>query len=504
MSSARWPTAATLVLLYLGALLWLALIKAPTLHEPHYWDALGSYMFQVRFLAEHGFDREAYRKLGYVRPPLITGLGAWLYAHGAGSRVALRIVIWLLGALIPPATWVIARALGGTRRSAALAFALIALAPTFVAQAGLWQMDLPVTALATVAWALLLRGHRIAFMICATLAVLTKEVGYFLCVPAFVLLLLRAWPAASPMQTSLRQRAADPLGAAQTPPLALVTTAWRVLRSAWPALIPAAALAVWFGIHLWLVGHLSHPAYQSALGWHRWSDVLLHNWLEGGRILLWPCAALAIRAALFHARQGQRPAPAEALDAVAVVATLAGVLALPILFPGALPRYPLPALPMLCALSAAGVMTLARHRTAVSLGLCTLLVLLWWEPSVHGNPGGHMDGNLSYRKALLAEQQASQALAAAHPKSVLAHFPMYTVITAPPEDGFLPAPLQARIPDARTPLSELCRSDFLVESRHGESLAGTVTRLSQANALSLWQTFGSGDWTIAIYRIHCP
>ena len=52
------------LLAFLLAVVALLLLKAPTLRDPHYWDALGCYVFQGRFMAAHGLDFAAYKTLG--------------------------------------------------------------------------------------------------------------------------------------------------------------------------------------------------------------------------------------------------------------------------------------------------------------------------------------------------------------------------------------------------------------------------------------------------------
>src|SRR5207248_6763267 len=85
---------------------------------------------------------------------------------------------------------------------------------------------------------------------------------------------------------------------------------------------------------------------RDALGAHFILDTMIHQFVEGGRLALLPFAALALR----------RPQRDDAR-----LATAAGLVALPLLFPAPLPRYMLAGLPWLGALAALGLMPLRRR-----------------------------------------------------------------------------------------------------------------------------------------------
>src|SRR5262249_38841458 len=143
---------------------------------------------------------------------------------------------------------------------------LCAVAPLYVAQAGLALSDLPMAALATWAWVALVRGRVRTWLLLSALAVLTKESAYFLCVPAFVLEWLRTGRS-------------------------LPATAGRGLVLAGPGLV----LAGWLGALHGLPGHAVPRLNRDALGANFILDTVIHQLVEGGRILLFTLAVLALR-----------------------------------------------------------------------------------------------------------------------------------------------------------------------------------------------------------------
>lgn len=498
-------------LVFLAAVLWLALVRGSTLDDPHYWDALGSYSDQVRILSTRGLDLAAYEGLHYVRPPLFTGLLSLLRAVGLGGRPVQRIVVFLLGGVLVAATFSIAaslrgRAAGRGGRRPGLdpapisAAVLCATNPLLLAQAGLVQADLPVTALMALAWALLLRGRTIGFVLSAAAAVLTKEIAYALSFPA---LLLLGWRHRALWPPVLRARLAADGEDGQDRVRRPRGTRWSPLplvRALAPGLVPGLVLLAWELVHRRIVGHILHPGYTQMLSARLGVSALVNNLTDGGRPVLWLLAIFTLRAAL---RERTADAAQRLYRAPEVVITFAAAATLPLFFPAALTRYMMPALPLLCALAALALARAARPLllTAV-LGAASLA--LGWLGSWHDESGNHIDCDPTYRKELAAQQQAARALAAAAPRRVLSTFPMYTVLTAPPEDGFLQAPLPAVVVLGGEPLAELCRGDYLLWTNLGEPADAAVATLQAARALTLWREIRSGKSHIRIYQIRCP
>jgi 4-amino-4-deoxy-L-arabinose transferase-like glycosyltransferase len=467
--------------------------KWGTLSDPHYWDALGCYVFQGRFIATHGAHFGAYRELGFVRPPLYTSLLAGFIATGHGGREVLHLLSWALGVLVLGATYLLSRRLGAGPRTAWTAVLLCALSPLFFAQTGLAQSDLLATLLCTTAFALLLGGSTAGYLVFACLGVLTKESAYFICAPASLWLLWRAQEARDG-QASLRFWHWRGQGAA--------------VRRALPALVPCAVLFLWEVLHRVVIGEVMHPAYRAAIGPNHLDAAIIHEFIEGGRLPLSMLAALPVVGLLRPrtlGRFGLSPAALGARQRLGVLAAAAGVLVLPFLFPAPLPRYMLLSLPLLCALSALGLSQLpVRARAAALLFLSAILILGWRGQSWHTNGGHHLDANLAYRRLLTLQTQAARALFQEHPRGVLATFPMVLVVRAPPDDGFLPAPLPASVVRNDETLAQLCRSDFLIEDSQGLPVTGAMAVLRQAGALVPWRTFSNGDDIIRVHRVRCP
>lgn len=460
-------------------------LKWPTLHDPHYWDALGCYVPQARFFAEHGFDWQVYQTLSYVRPPFLTVLLGLLMRVTAGSREALHLAIYLFTSLLLCATYAIARALRASSGTAVLAALLCFAAPPVFAQAGLVQSDLPAAALAATAWALLLHRRTGWFVVVASLAVLTKESGYAICPPAALLLYLRAG----------------------RPPLVSL----RAIRAALPAGIPCLVLALWLVLHQKLTGAAMLDDHKSAIGPSALITALNHNLLDSGRFVLWGLAALAIRHA---AREPAWPSRTE------VLLTALAAASLPLFFPAWLPRYMLSSLPMLAALAALGAASLPRNSAVGAAALSLMLLVFGWRGALTKADNAHLEVSTRYRELLLVHKQTAEQVAALTKKRVLGGFPTFFLLTAPAEDGYLMRPAPIWVPSKGMTLAQLCENDYLVEAQD-PSVREAITTLAQAGALELVKerlppgsprpTRAPGaplnhevDRAVRIYRLRCP
>lgn len=474
----------------------LLLLKWPTLHDPHYWDALGCYVPEARFLAEHAFDWSRYRDIYFLRPPLFTGLLALFIRLLGPAPVVLHVVTCVVVAAALPATYAIARRLRVSPLGSMIGVALCLCSPSYFAQAGLVQSDGPVTSLVAVAWALLLSGRVTGYVVCASLAVLTKESAYFLCLPAALL---------------LAARTLGRLGASRlSRPVALA-----VLRAVLPAAVPCLVLFLWLLVHRVLMGTLAPGNAGEFVGPGHLLWALRHDLLDGGRLLLVACAALVV----VPAWRRSTDAPTR-LPVLEIRATAVAVLAMPLAFPGPLPRYMLPALPLLCALAAAGLARLRIPLRPAAAASALLLLIAGWHGRWNRWDIAHLEVSLAYRDLLALHQQAARELAAEHPRAVLADFPFITAATAPPADGYLPAPLPARMARDES-MAALCQYDFLVEAQSSQVVTA-LRELQRHNAVTLWRELGpppraaaaappglapldpERDLTVRLYRVHCP
>jgi hypothetical protein len=476
--------------LYGWALAFAALLvtKWPTVDDPHYWDALGCYVAQSHYMAEAKLDWSRYA-LPYLRPPLYTGALAWLIAKVSARRELLHIVTLAWVALALPGTFFIARRLGAAVRWAWFAAVLCLLMPVFFSQAGMAQTDLPAAALVAVAWAIALEDRRWRFALVGSLAVLTKESSYFICLPAGLLFYARELPEGRRIH----------VGAA--------------LRAAITPAVPCVALALWLVAHRALTGRFmgeDHVAAVFNLG--STAGAFLHNFIEGGRIVLLAFLLLLL--------VRERRAPTPGLDRAELWTTTLAVVALPILFGAGQPRYMLPSLPMMCVLAALGVARLGpKARLAAVIALPALSVLGWFGESWHTNHGCHLESNLAYRKLLWHQVEAARALAAEKPRRVFSDFPMISLLRAPPGDGHLPEIIANQPPRGDEELPELCTFDYIIEA-DGGSVDKALAKLRAANAVTLWRQFGERgkvigsrpgtpswavtDHTIRVYRVACP
>lgn len=504
-----------LILLWLLSAALLILAKWQSLGEAYYWDAVGCYVPQARELARHGWHLSGYRGLPFIRPPLYTGVLAAVMHYLSPAREALRIVTILWCALCLPAVYAICRGLGGRRLAALLAMVLCGISPIFFSQLGMVQTDLPAAALCACAWALILFRQRAGFALVASLAVLTKESTIFICLPAALLIAGRHAELWTPPG-----RAARPGASPLLPRLV------RALLHAWPTTLPAVVLFLWLLLHRHLTGHMVAADHLEAMfSLPTLGNAFLHSFVESGRPFLVLAAAPAVIHALRSFCQLRQPAfhpdRDESADRCgAVLMTALGVLALPIIFSAGLPRYMLLSLPLLCALAALGLQRLTREqRLGATVLLGAALLLGWHGDSIHENGGHHLERNQDYQTLLRLHVQAAQALQAEHPRAVLCAFPMTSILTSQPSDGYLPAPVPARYVPGEAPLAELCQFDFLVEA-DGGSVQPSKQRLLDAGALTLWKRIGDGknlvgartatprwaraDHQIRIYRVACP
>lgn len=474
----------------------LLLAKWSVLAEPHYWDALGCYVPQARELARNGLHLDGYRGLPFIRPPFYSGVLALFMDYVSPAREVLRAVTVVWGALALPAVYAICRALGGGRAAGVLATVLCALYPTYFAQLGMVQTDLPATTLCAWAWVLALYHRRAGFAVVTSLAVLTKESSIFICLPAALLIGIR--------HTDWRPRAGG----------RLLQFIGSLLLYAWPTTVPALVLFMWLLLHRALTGHLVAADHLEAImALPTLTGALLHSFVESGRPLLLLAACPAVLPAL----RGGDGAGGRRWE---ILMTGLGVLVLPIVFSAGLPRYMLLSLPLVCALAGLGLDRLTREqRLGATVLLGAALLLGWHGDSIHENPGYHLERNLDYQPLLRLHQQLARELAAQKPRAVLCAFPVTAILTAPPADGYLQAPLPARYALADEPLGTLCQADFLVEA-DGGSLDAVKARLAAAGALTLWKTLGEPegevgarrftprwariDHRIRIYKIACP
>jgi hypothetical protein len=444
------------VLAWLGAAVALLLIRVWWFGDPLFWDE-NCYVGQARLIAQHGFDWAAYRTQTFMRPPVLTALLA-LVVRAAPSVTALRAVSFVLCLPLLPLTFGLARRLGGSPRACYYAAGMCAIAPIYVAQIGLVESDVLTAVLATLAWVLLLDRRMVGFMLVSILAVWTKESAYALSLPAAFLIYRRK----------------------------------QSIFAIWPAAVPGLALLGWLGCHKLLVGVAIPSINAGTLSASYLWESLNHSLVEGGRYALTALGVWALwRSQPPQLRDEQR-------------ATAVFIVALALMFPGPLPRYMLPSLAASCALAALALDEVPARLRFTAPGLIAIILLAgWFGRSWHTDNGSHMDYNLSYRSLLLAQREAARTVAAAHPKKVLAVFPMYFALALGPDDHYLPSPIPTDVPRDDQPLSELCQYDFIVDADQGNPLSAPLKTLRDAGALTRHAAFGIPGYEVRILKIAC-
>jgi hypothetical protein len=426
------------------------------LADPPYADSLW-YSDHVRLFEQHRFHFAAYAGHAELRPPLFLVATAVLRGLVGETRFANHAIILLAAIATLIAVERLARRLGATAPIALWAAAACALNPAFFAQTQLYLMDLPTGAFVAWAWLALLEGRLARYVVLAGCALVTKESAWFILMPA------AGW----------------------------VWHGKRRMMSVAIALSPGFFYVAWFLVHRLLTGVWVAPIHRAAVGLPWLAGSVLYDFVDGGRLLLWPLALLAAR------RAGLRSA-----TTLTALATAGFCLC----FPAPLPRYGMPSLPLLVAVAAAGLsaLTSARMRRTLAVAILATFVVLW-SCFDRGTEGGPLDVSLRYRRLLAFHRQAAVHLAARGAKAVLATTPMSVVIAAPPEDGYLATPIAVDYPGDLS-AEFLCRHDFLVENQAGNSIATTREALESGKALTLDFVAGDTDpqYDVRIWKIGCP
>jgi hypothetical protein len=484
---AAWP------LVWAAASVLLLLLKVNTLRDPYWWDAIGCYFAESWQLA---FNLKAYLASHpeYVRAPFLCAVLALTMKYVSTAPWLLHGIAVAVTALALPATYALVRQLGGPPRLGIVAAVLVLVTPLYFAQAGLIQMDVPAASLVAVAWLCALRGRVLGYVLLGSLAVLTKESSYFLCLPTAVLWWARL------IKTEHRR------------PLAPST-----LIRVFPAGLPGVTLALWLVAHRQITGHVMSSDHTVLLGsLPSTAGGLLHNFIEGGRWLMTIPALYFLRHIWRLRGDEERAPPVGRYDRLGVLATGLLWLVLPLCFPASLPRYMALSLPALAALAALGIGQLAQPRQA---GAATFLVLAlifqWRGDSWHENKQHHLDVNLSYREMNAIDKKVAEALSQAGARAVLTEFPLVDVLGSPPEAGYIDRPIAAHRVSPRPDRAEVCAHDYFIEMDSTDPQ--TVAAVRAHAELEPFRSFtppsaGRGlltppwarrDLTVRVYRIRC-
>lgn len=325
------------------------LLKLPTLDTPAYWDEM-AWLRQAHWLWENslhnaipGFDAPAEF---WGHPP---GLHLILATLGKVFGVTLNTahaLIAVFAALGVCATFLLARDWYGTRTAWLAAFLLL-LSPVYLAQAGMFLADLPVTALGVLAAYFCVKDRYVPYVVCASCAVLLKETAIAL----VVALLLYRFVVLNPVrQARLRDVARYSM------PLAVIG-AFMLLQKATTG-------------HFFVIYGFDFQLFQltPALVSYQFGVITRWIFIDQYRFIF---TALIVLNLLVNAKARRRE-----LCLFVFVVVLSGYSFSVLFF---WPRYLLPVLPLFYILAAASILDLARGPRMQLIAACLALGMMIWS-----------------------------------------------------------------------------------------------------------------------------
>jgi len=392
-----WPQQ---FLLYAMFFVGLALLHAPLLRLPYFWDEAGYYVPAARDLYLTG-SLIPHSTPSNAHPPLVMAAlaGAWrLFGY---APLVTRLVMLAFAAFALLGFFRLARATANSSVACA-STGLLAIYPVFFAQSSLAHLDL--AAAGFTLWGLLayVEDHRGRYVLWFGLAALTKETAILAPVALF------GWELLARLMR-LTKELAPPAGR---------RVAGVVL------LLPLAPLAGWYAYHYWKTGMLlGNPEFvrynvTATMNWLRIPLALgIRLWqvfLYFGLWVLTLAAVLAMR----------RPAIVEngetrARIAVWVQMAFAAVVAAYLLFMAAvggavLARYMLPVVPLVILVFVSTLWRRLRHwRLLVAVVAIAFVAGLFTNPPYGYSP----EDNLAYRDYVVMHAEASRFLAMRYPET---------------------------------------------------------------------------------------
>ncbi len=392
-------------LVWLAAAIWFVIGRWPDLGMPFFWDELGVYGPGVLHLLDHGWGllpADMPPDLSRGHPLLFYSLNAAV-AEFAGFSPFTMHFTGLVIALV--ASWQIKQLAGkafGEWAGLIAGLSWLAMPAVFV-QSGLLLPEMLLTCFVLAALGAWWQGHTKAYLIWASLAILTKESGLVLPAAVFAYVLFQ------PQKRSLKA-----LGL---------------------------ALAPWLSFVMFLViqrvqnGWFLFPYHQSLISfaWPEVSDKIIMSlsflFIQQGRYVL---AGIVWVAILWVVQRGPHSPQQQAARQLMI---LSGWLLLAMLGFSVLNAYMDRYLLFLLALEALAVgatfdaLQRWRANSGWALYVAVLLFLAY-----HWVPGRfHYDVSMEYREVLKAQQQATDYLMEHIPAgdTVYANFPLYSGFTDP-------------------------------------------------------------------------
>ncbi len=390
----------SIAIFFLGFAALLAIIHAPYLNLPYFWDELGQFVPASLDLYQHG-DWVAKSTLPNIHPP---GVMAWLALtwHIFGYSIpATRLAMLLIGAMGVLFTFLLSIRLSrGTVGAPAFAAAAFLLAtPIFYTQSMMALLDMPAMVFTALALLLFLDNRMIACAAACTVLVLFKET------------------------------------AISTPFVLAVWLMFREkrIRESLYFLAPAIALGAWIFVLHRATGHWA--GNEEFAKYNLWDSLQPGHifgslWRRG--YFLFIADGLWIGALVLFA--GWRALRSRDW-AIAGIVAAAQIVLVSVLGGAALDRYTMPAFPVLYAAIAAAGSTLPvswRWGTRIAM-IATLAIGLWWNPPYPFS----FENNLAMTDFVSLQQNAAQYLDEHASKELIASAWPFTDELRRPEFGYV-------------------------------------------------------------------
>ncbi len=388
--------------------------KLPILDVPFYWDEM-AWVSQARWLAQGTL---------FHALPGLRGASAF-FGHPPGLHLTLAVLVKFFGFSIALAhllpigfafigtlfTYLLGRSLYDTRAGLLAALCLF-LSPIYFAQAGMFLADLPVAALGVACVYLALRGSYRPYVLCASYMVLLKETAVAVVV---AVALYRALTGGA-LKERLRRLIAYAV------PLVVIGlfVAWQKLMTGrWFFIYPP-------NLHLELLVPTPRVVLHQVVVITRWLFVYQGRWMF--------TAAIILNLVLHRETRRRRE-----LWLLALMALLSGYAFALLYF---LPRYILPALPIVYVIGAWSLLelfTMPAWRTAV---VAITVVFMAWTLT-HQPLTSSSEFNLRYLDVVAIHRTMCGLIAAEHPGSrVLTAWP-HTQELRQPELGYVKQAVRA-------------------------------------------------------------
>ncbi len=447
------------------------LSKLPVLDVPFYWDEM-AWVGQARWLAQGPLFRAI---------PGLRGAAAF-FGHPPGLHLTLAVLVKLFGFSIALPhllaigfafigtlfTYLLGRSLYG-ERAGLLAAVCLFFSPIYFAQAGMFLGDLPVAALGVACVYLAVRGAFWPYLLCACCMVLLKETAIAVVV---AVALYRALTGGS-LKERLRRLIAYALP--------LVVTG---LFAAWQKLMTGQ----WFFIYpphsnLDLFVPTPRVVLDQVVTITGWLFVLQGRWVL--------TAAIVLNLVMHREARRRRE-----LRLLALMGLLSGYAFAPLYL---LPRYILPALPMVYVVGAWSLLELFATPAQKNAAAAITVVFMAWTLT-HQPFAGSSEFNLRYLDVVAIHRTLCGLIAAEHPDArVLTAWP-HTQELRQPELGYVKQAVRAESLEHGSELDDRGADLILVSIVPPTDGMGDLRDLALRNGWRLLRRLENGPAVSELYQ----